>query len=144
MDLRKITDTYFAAPQLSVEDVAAAAEQGFTTIISNRPDEEIPPSHHASVLAQEAEARGLAFVHIPVTNGGMDAASVAAHASAIENSEGPVLAFCRSGTRSTVIWAMGAAQNADLSVDAIIAAAAEGGYDLEPLRAQLNTLAAGS
>lgn len=140
--MRKITDTYFVAPQLDPADFAAAAEAGVTTIIANRPDAEVPPNLQADAMQNAAENAGLVFVHLPITHQTMTPENVSAQAEAIAGAEGKVLAYCASGTRSTVIWAMGQAMGGKLSADDILAAATAGGYDLSNLRPMLNSLGA--
>ena len=140
MDMRQITDTYFVAPQLDPSDMALAAAEGVTTIIANRPDSEVPASHQVDVMQKAAEDAGLAFVILPITHQTMTPEAVATQADAINSGE-KVLAYCASGTRSTIIWAMGQASAGDLTVDEIMAAAAKGGYDLsnvQPLLSQLS------
>ena len=139
MDIRRITDTYAVSPQIAPEDMAALAEAGFTTVIDNRPDAEVPPSHRTAAMQAAAEAAGLTFVAIPVTHQGLNADMVHDQADAIAASVGPVLAYCASGTRCTVIWALGNAQT--LGADAVIGTALEAGYDISGLRPTLETLA---
>lgn len=142
MDLRKITETYTASPQLEPGDMAALATQGVTTVICNRPDAENPPALQAAAMQAAAEAAGLAFVYNPIVGGAMTRDNVEEQADAIAGSDGPVVAYCASGTRSTVVWAYGAA--ADLGADAVLAAAAQGGYQLEGLRPDLEAVAKGA
>jgi uncharacterized protein (TIGR01244 family) len=87
-----------------------------------------------------AEAAGLAFVFNPVTGGALTESNVEEQADAIAASEGPVVAYCASGNRSTIVWALGVA--GDVPVDEILQRAAANGYDLAWLRPQLETLAA--
>ncbi|MEL7091940.1 MAG: TIGR01244 family sulfur transferase [Pseudomonadota bacterium] len=140
MDMRQITPTYFVSPQLDPADMAEAAAAGITTIICNRPDDEIPPSHHAATMADAAARVGLDFHALPLTHQTMTPDNVAMHARIIAEARGPVLAYCASGTRSTVAWTLGAA--ADMGVDAVLDAAASGGYDLSALRPTLEAAAA--
>lgn len=143
MDVRQITETYFVAPQIDPSAMTALADAGFTAVIDNRPDLEIPPSHHASVMQSAAEAAGLSFVYLPITHDTMTPDALSAQRDAIGAAGGKVLAYCASGTRCTVIWAMAEARDGEMSVDAILAAAAEGGYQLSQLRPQLASLSEG-
>ncbi|MCR8825765.1 TIGR01244 family sulfur transferase [Pseudosulfitobacter koreensis] len=138
MDIRQITPDYFVSPQIDPADMPAIAEAGFTCVICNRPDSEIPPSHHADVMAQAAEAAGLAFKVLPLTHQTMTPDNVAAQMGFAADAPGKVLAYCASGTRCTVIWALG--QAGTQSVDDILATAQKGGYDLEGLRPTLTAL----
>ncbi len=139
MDIREITPRYSVSPQISVEDIPAIVAAGFTCVICNRPDGEIPPSHHADVIAQAAQAAGLSFLINPLTHDTMTADRLDLQRQTLEASDGKVLAYCASGTRCTVAWMFGHAK--DFSADELIAAASNGGYDLEALRPQLKYLA---
>lgn len=139
MDIRQISPTYAVSPQIDVEDVPAIAEAGFTTIICNRPDAEIPPSHHAMVIQAAATKAGLHFVEIPVTHQGLNMDMVEAQKNAMQASDGPCLAYCASGTRCSIVWSL--TQAGDMATDDIIAATADAGYDLGGMRGQLDALA---
>jgi len=139
MDIRTLTPTYSVSPQIDPTDMAAIAQAGFGTIICNRPNAEIPPSHHDEVMASAAKEAGLEFVILPVTHQSMTPELVAAQADVLAEASGPVLAYCASGTRSTIVWAMGQAKT--MSADDIITTAAAAGYDLAGMRGQLDMLA---
>ena len=138
MDIRQITPRYAVSPQIDPEDIAAIKAAGFTTVICNRPDEEVPPSHRADQVAEVARAAGLTFHVLPLTHQTMTPENVARQRSLIEGSEGPVLAYCASGTRCSVVWSLG--QAGHLPVDQIMQATANAGYDLAGLRPQLTAL----
>lgn len=142
LDLRRVTDTFAVSPQIALEDVAALRDAGFTTIVSNRPDGEDPGQPTAARFAAAAEAAGLAFGHIPVA-GGFSRQDAEAMADALAGAEGPVFAFCRSGTRSTLLWSLAQASRGG-DPDAIGAAAASAGYDIAPVRAAVEQLSATS
>jgi uncharacterized protein (TIGR01244 family) len=135
MDIRPLTPDYAVSPQVDPEDFAAIAAAGYTTVINNRPCEEIPPSHQADVMRDAAEAAGLRYVVLPLTHATMNAQTVAAQKEACAASNGPVFAYCASGTRCTIIWAFSKADEMD--ADAIVSAAASQGYDISTMRAQL-------
>jgi uncharacterized protein (TIGR01244 family) len=141
MDIRQISPTYAVSPQIDVADIPAIAAAGFTTIICNRPDAEVPPSHQANAIQAAAVAAGLTFVVIPVTHQGLNMDMVHSQNAAMAASVGPTLAYCASGTRSSIVWSLG--QAGDMPTDDIITATATAGYDLAGMRAQLDTLAAG-
>lgn len=140
MDIRKIADGYSVAPQLESGDMERLAEQGVTTVICNRPDSEIPAPLQAAAMQEAAERAGLAFVFNPVAGGMLTEANVEEQAEAIAASDGPVLAYCASGNRSTIVWALGMAGK--MPADDILARAAAAGYDLGWLRPQLEALGA--
>ena len=140
MDIRHLTPTYAVSPQIACEDCKAIADAGFTTIICNRPDEEVPSDIDADAVAAAARAAGLNFVVLPITHQTMTDENIAAHRAAVDGAKGPVLAYCASGTRSSIIWSLG--QAGEMDADAIIAAAGKAGYDLRGLHPQLTALAA--
>lgn len=136
MQIRQVTPRYSVSPQVSPGDMEAIKAHGFTTVICNRPDEENPPDHQAAAMADAAEAAGLAFVAIPLTHQTMTPENIALQEAAVAASEGPVLAYCASGTRCTVIWSLARATEG-MPADEILETAAKAGYDLSGLRPRL-------
>jgi uncharacterized protein (TIGR01244 family) len=132
--------SYFraASPQISLEDIAIASREGFKAIICNRPDGEDSGQMSAATIAAACAAEGLAFTHIPVA-GGMSQTQIDQMASAVEAANGSVLAYCRSGTRSTNIWALAMASNGE-NPESLVEAAAGAGYDLSGLLPTLRSL----
>lgn len=124
-EFRHLTEHYSVSPQISALDVAAAAAHGFDLIINNRPDFEAPGQPSGGEIAGAAQAAGLRYAHIPVA-GRPSPEQVEAHRMAIASASGKVLAYCRSGTRSTLIWAMGASDPREH----LIIVARRAGYDL--------------
>lgn len=141
MEIRQITDTYHVSPQIHPDDVETLAKAGFTTLICNRPDAEVPPLVQADAIGAAAQAAGLSFHVLPLTHQTMTPENIAAQDHLIKDAGGPVLAYCASGTRSTVVWALGQAMSQAQPVEDILAAAAAGGYALDGLRPQLELLA---
>lgn len=137
MQFRKISSRLSVAPQLALADVAEAAAQGFRSIVSNRPDSEADDQPPAAAMAEEAARHGIAFRHLPVVPGEAGEAAVDAFSRHLAELPGPVLAFCRTGTRSVTLWALGEAGR--LPADAILATAREAGYDLDALRPRLQS-----
>ncbi|MGR3503574.1 TIGR01244 family sulfur transferase [Pseudaestuariivita sp.] len=140
MDIRQITPTYAVTEQITPDDVPAIKDAGFTAVICNRPDAEVPPALSAATLQAAVEGAGLAFHVLPLTHQTMHAENVARHAELAASAPGPVLAYCASGTRSTVVWALG--QAGTQPVDDILRQAADGGYNLDGLRPTLEAMAA--
>lgn len=141
---RKITDTLYASPQITVDEVAEAKALGVRLIVNNRPEGESDDQTPGDTIAAAAAAAGIAYVAIPVTHAGFSGPQVAAMREALDSAgEGPVLAYCRSGTRSTLLWALAEAQ-AGKNPAALAASAAQGGYDLSPIRSLLDSLSAGA
>ena len=125
---RTVTPDISVSPQISVEDVAQAAKDGFKLIVNNRPDGEEGGQPEAAQIEAAAKAAGLAYVHIPV-RGMPTRDQVDQTAAAVEAADGPALLFCRSGTRSIITWSLGAAQNGE-DAGELKAKAAAAGYDL--------------
>lgn len=126
---KHVTDDLSVSPQISLADVAEAARQGFTTLINNRPDGEEPGQPTSVQMEAAAREAGLAYAHIPV-RGGPGPAEVEAVRELVAAADGPVLAFCRSGTRSIVTWSIGQAQSGALSRGELVSLGREAGYDL--------------
>jgi uncharacterized protein (TIGR01244 family) len=141
MDIRSLTPDYAVSPQIDLADLAAIKEAGFVTIIDNRPDGEIPPHLHTQAMRAAAEAAGLTFVANPVIGGALTMANVQAQAAAIAEATGPILAYCASGNRSSICWAL--SQAGTRPTDELIALPAQYGYNLEGLRQQIDVLARG-
>ena len=137
----RLTDSVAVAGQIAPGDLAAAARQGFAHVVNNRPDGEEPGQPTDAELRRSAAAAGLAYTAIPIDHRGMDREQVSAMAAVLDAAAGPVLAFCRSGTRSTNLWALAEASRGG-DVGTIVAAAAGGGYDVAGLRPTLVALAA--
>ena len=138
MDMRQLTPDYFVSPQISAEDFAVAKEAGIVRVICNRPDAEIPPHLHHAELAKAAEAAGIEFEVLELTHQTMTPENVAHQHQLIADASGPVLAYCASGTRCSVVWALGAVK--DLGVDMVLAQAQQAGYQLEGLRPSLEQI----
>lgn len=139
MEIRQLTPEYAVSPQIAVEDLAELKAAGFTTVIDNRPDAEIPGDLHAPVMRQAAEALGLTFVANPVIGGALTMDNVEAQKAAIDAATGPVFAYCASGNRSSIVWALSNAGNH--SADELISIPARFGYNLEHLRGTLESMA---
>ncbi|MEA3014361.1 MAG: hypothetical protein QOD42_2906 [Sphingomonadales bacterium] len=128
--------TLVADRQLQASDMAAAAARGVTLIVNNRPDGEEPDQPAAAEIETAAAAAGLRYAHIPVA-GGFSGDAIAAMGAALAEAEGSALLFCRSGTRSTYLWALARAREGALP-EALLGNAARAGYDLRPILLWLN------
>ena len=133
---RKLDETISVAGQITPADIAEAAAQGFTFVINNRPDDEQPGQPTAAEIEAAAKAAGLGYRAIPITHAGFSEDRVTAMQEALEAAPGPVLAFCRSGTRSTLVWALARARMGD-DAETLQTKAQAAGYDLTPIRALL-------
>jgi uncharacterized protein (TIGR01244 family) len=135
-----LTPKMAVAPQIAPEDCALAKAQGYVAIVNNRPDGEAPGQPAAATMRAAAEAAGLRYADIPIDHSGFAMPQVEAMAAVLRDG-GPVLAFCRSGTRSANLWALAAASMGE-DPDALVAAAAGGGYDISGMLPSLRMLAA--
>lgn len=127
-DIRPVTALFATAPQLLPEEMAEAAAMGFRLVVNNRPDGEAPGQPSGAQIESAARSAGLDYLHVPVV-GGPTLAQVEQVRRAAASANGPVLAFCRSGTRSIVAWAQGRAQDG-APRDELLAQARAAGYDL--------------
>jgi uncharacterized protein (TIGR01244 family) len=126
---RRVTESLSVSPQITEADLAVAFAEGFTLVINNRPDGEDPGQPSGVVMEAAARAAGLDYVSIPV-RGGPGPDQVEAMCAAIEAARGPVLAFCRSGTRSIVTWSLGQALSGKADRETLVAQGEAAGYDL--------------
>ncbi|MEZ5681185.1 MAG: TIGR01244 family sulfur transferase [Erythrobacter sp.] len=140
-DFRKLTEGFYASPQISVEDIADAAAMGVTLVVNNRPDGEAPDQPEGSEIEAAARAAGMDYVAIPVSGAGFSQPQIESLRKAIADTSGTVLGFCRSGTRSTLLWSLYRASEGD-NPDEIAAAANAAGYDIAPIRPAVEALAA--
>ncbi|GGE01852.1 TIGR01244 family protein [Tsuneonella deserti] len=139
---RRLSDTMLASPQITVADLAEAKAQGVTLIVNNRPEGESADQAPGSEIEAAARAAGIDYMAIPVSGAGFSHPQVSRLAEALSARDGQVLGYCRSGTRSTLLWALARASLGD-DPDELAAAAAAAGYDVSPVRPAMDALAAG-
>jgi uncharacterized protein (TIGR01244 family) len=136
LDVKRINEHVSVSPQISPDDVAQIKAAGFTTIINNRPDGESPDQPSSATMAAAAKAAGLDYRYIPLGRDGVNPQMVEDTKAALEGSPGPVFCYCRSGTRSTTLWAL--SQAGKLPAQEIVEAAAHAGYDMSHLLGHLS------
>ena len=129
---RQLDDKVWVSEQIHPDEVAALVGQGITMLVNNRPDGEEPGQPDWSQIADAADAAGLEYAFIPVTPGQMSGAQAEEFRRLVTDMPKPVLAFCRTGTRSIQLWSLAARDR--LSTDEVIRMAATAGYDLEGMR----------
>lgn len=134
--MKSLDDKVSVAGQIDPADIPTLAQQGIGMIINNRPDDEEAGQPSSAAIAAAAAASGLDYRYIPVGSSGMSQNQVAAMAEALQAANGPTLAFCRSGTRSTFLWALAEA-SAGRDSEELAARASAAGYDLSPIRPYL-------
>ena len=139
--LTPLTPSIFVAPQIGVETVAQAKALGVTLIVNNRPEDESPDQTPGPVIEAAARAAGMDYIAIPVTHSGFAPWQLDALDKALtKNGDGKVLCYCRSGTRSTLLWSLARARAGD-APDSIADTAGAAGYDVTPIREMLHALA---
>ncbi len=106
MNLTQLSPELSVRPQILPEEISQVAAAGFKGIINNRPDAEAPDQPSSAELEAEAKRHGLAYWHIPVVPGQATEKDARAFAAALHEAGGPVVAFCRTGNRSTGLWKM--------------------------------------
>ncbi|WP_170782797.1 TIGR01244 family sulfur transferase [Ruegeria lacuscaerulensis] len=138
MEIRPITPRYAVSPQITVEDVPAIVDAGFVKVICNRPNTEVPVDMQSDAIGQAVRAAGLEYEVLELTHQTMTPENVARQRDLAENCTGPVLAYCASGTRCSVVWALGQCDR--MSTDDILEATTKAGYALENLRPTLDQI----
>jgi uncharacterized protein (TIGR01244 family) len=136
LEVKRINDQVSVAGQIEVSDIPALKAAGFTTIVNNRPDAESPEQPPSAEIEAAARAEGLDYHHIPLGREGVTPDMVEKTKAVLEGSAGPVFCYCRSGTRSTTLWAL--SQAGELPADEIVSSAANAGYDMSHLAGHLS------
>ncbi|MBX7147073.1 MAG: TIGR01244 family phosphatase [Alphaproteobacteria bacterium] len=130
--IKQITPEFSVTGQVGLADLSTLAGLGFKTVINNRPDGEEPGQPTNAEIAAEAKKHNLAYLHIPVVSGRMTQDNVEDFKQYLPKSTGPVVAFCRSGTRCATLWAL--AQAGKMNADDILNKTSAAGFDLSGLR----------
>jgi len=143
LDPKWLSQAVATAGQITTNDVVDAAHRGFTTIINNRPDGEGGPEQpNAATNRQAAEAQGLRYVHLPLTGlQDISLETIDAYADALDGADGAVLAHCKSGGRSTLLWALVQVRNVGRDIDTVVSDAQKAGFDLAQARPVLERFA---
>jgi sulfide:quinone oxidoreductase len=136
MDIRRLTDKLSVSSQLALPDLGAAVDQGIRSIINNRPDGEAPDQPSSAEIEAAASELGLGYRHIPVVPGQFRDEDVASFDRASAELQAPLLAFCRTGVRSTTLWALSAAARVESSD--LLSKAGAAGHDLNALKPRLD------
>jgi len=140
-DFRMLSPTMLASPQIDPADITDAAALGVTLIINNRPDGESPSEPQGPEIEIAARKAGMDYLSIPIDHAGFGEPQVKAMQEALAKVQGKVLAYCRSGTRSTLLWSLAQARSG-IDPDVIATAAHNAGYDVAPVRGAMDLLAA--
>jgi sulfide:quinone oxidoreductase len=135
MDARKLSDDFSVSPQIEVREVDALVQAGFKSVLCNRPDGEEYGQPEYDDVARAAEAAGLEVRSVPIVSGMVTPQAAEDFAQALEEMPKPILAYCRTGTRCTMLWSL--VKFDDLGGDEILKATQEAGYDMGGLVRQL-------
>ncbi|WP_449427089.1 TIGR01244 family sulfur transferase [Rhodanobacter umsongensis] len=133
MQIHRLTEQFSVAAQISPDDIAGLVAAGFRSLINNRPDGEAQDQPASALLADVAAAHGVAYRYLPVVSGQLCDQDAVDFSTALRSMPPPVLAFCRSGTRSCSLWVLQAGGEAD----AVLDTARRAGYDLQSLRPKM-------
>lgn len=136
MEFNKVNDALTVSGQITLDEVQILADKGFRTVICNRPDEEIEGALQSDAMAKAAQAAGLNFLYLPIYPGQFTGDLIDETQRAFAELDGPVYAYCRSGTRSTTAWAL--SQAGTRPADEIMSEAASAGYDLSAIAGYLS------
>ena len=140
--MKTLHNNLLVAGQISLDDIPSLKASGVTTIINNRPDGEEGGQIDSSAVATAAKEAGIEYHYLPMANGQpLPPTLVDEFRSVLSSANGTVLAHCRSGMRSSFIWALGAIAAGEISVDQAIAAAQNAGIPLQNARAVLENVA---
>lgn len=138
---RKLSDDFYASPQVTPGEMSEAAAMGIALVVNNRPDGEAPDQPPGADIEAAARAAGMDYLAIPVGSAGFSEPQVERLQQAMAGASGPVLGFCRSGTRSTLLWSLARARSGE-DPEGIADAAAAVGYDVAPVRPAMDMFAA--
>lgn len=131
MSPKALTPEISVSAQINPTDLEAISAAGFRSVICNRPDGEGADQPGFNEIKAAAEALGLQVAYIPVVGGQLSQRQVDEFQTALRDLPGPVLAYCRSGTRSATLWSL--AQRGTMAPADIVTAAANAGYDMRPI-----------
>ncbi len=135
MNMKKLSPQVFVSGQITTTDIGVASAQGIKTIINNRPDNETIGQPLSADLAAAAAELEMQFIDVPVLSSGITEENIELFDRAYKELQAPVLIFCRTGTRSTTLWALNEVKT--LGVEAVIATTGAAGYDLSAMRSTL-------
>ena len=126
----KVSEKLSVMGQPAIDEFEQIAQRGFGTIINNRPDGEDAQQPGSAAEAEAAHAAGLRYVDLPVTGASISEGDVRRFQAAIRDASEPVLAHCKSGTRSLTLWALGEVMDGRMAVDQVRAYGTSHGLDL--------------
>ena len=135
MEIKRINGELSVAPQIVASDILAIAEAGFKTVICNRPDGEGEDQQEYAEIEVAAQAAGLLIINQPVDGRNVTDEDGVQFGKLLDDATKPVLAYCRTGTRCTILWCL--SRSGKMTVDEIIGKAAAAGYDMSGISGRL-------
>jgi sulfide:quinone oxidoreductase len=138
MKFAKINNELTVSDQITIEDLKEIQAQGYKTIFCNRPDQESEGQLTFLTIEKEAQNLGIKAIHQPVIGGQISDDDIAQFGTSFELAQKPIFAYCRTGTRCSMLWALSYAKT--LPIDEILSKAQIAGYDLSPIKDRLNSL----
>jgi len=138
MKFAKINTELTVSDQITIEDLKEIQAQGYKTIFCNRPDQESEGQLTFLTIEKEAQNLGIKAIHQPVIGGQISDDDIAQFGSSFELAQKPIFAYCRTGTRCSMLWALSHVKT--LPIDEILSKAQIAGYDLSPIKDRLNSL----
>lgn len=138
---RRLSPAMLVSPQIAPEDLEEAEAEGVKLVVNNRPDGEEPDAPQSDAIEAAARAKGMDYLYLPITHSGISSTQIDALGTALQSVDGATLGYCRSGTRSTMVWAL-AQVKLGQSPDDVADAAGAAGYDVTPIRPMMDMIAA--
>ena len=138
-EIKQLSDNFYVAGQIVEADLAAVKDLGARLVICNRPDGEDLGQPDVATVSAWAESKGMSFTHIAMGGSGPSREAVNATAEAMKNGQ-TIFAYCRSGNRCSILWALANASSKTLPTPDILAATRAAGYDLDHMAAVLDQL----
>lgn len=129
--MKQISDTFYVAEQLTLDQIPELAQAGVRHLICNRPDQEGEGQTDSALLKAAAEQEGMTFHFLPTAPGQFDGELVKQFGALVTESEGKTLAFCRTGTRSLSLWTL--ANPERKSSEELLSLAENAGYNMSGL-----------
>ncbi len=139
MEIKKLSDRLSVVAQISPQDVAEIAAQGFKTILCNRPEGEASDQPQFDAIRQAAADAGINAEFMPVSAREITDANIVEFGEGLANFTTPTLAYCRTGTRCAFLWALSESANGK-QLDDIVAATTSAGYDVSKLLPRIISL----
>ncbi|URQ64973.1 TIGR01244 family sulfur transferase [SAR86 cluster bacterium] len=134
--MKRIYKNFYAAHQIQAKDIAQLKQEKFEYVLCNRPDNEVQDQPSAEVIKSECLANGIEFLHLPISPGDFNLEVIMETEKVLKTAK-KTLAYCRTGTRSTMLWAF--AKTKDLEVDEVLKITDHSGYNFQHLKELLET-----